>query len=190
MRGSGGTDFRWQALPSAPIASSRTDDIWFADADRGWAVNSNGHILHTPDGGQTWQRQASIRGAYLRCVAFANERRGWVGTLDAERRLLQTVDGGSTWSVVTGLPPEAPPAICGLSVVNEHVAYGSGTNEPGLPTGIVKTVDGGANWTAQAMGQHATLLVDVLFRDEQCGWVVGGKAPDDVASPDRETSCR
>ena len=75
MRGSGGTDFRWQALPSAPIASSRTDDIWFADADRGWAVNSNGHILHTPDGGQTWQRQASIRGAYLRCVAFANEPR-------------------------------------------------------------------------------------------------------------------
>lgn len=186
MRGSGGTDFRWQALPSAPTASSRTDDIWFADADRGWAVNSNGHILHTPDGGQTWQRQASVRGAYLRCVAFANERRGWVGSLDAERRLLQTLDGGSTWSVVTGLPPQAPPAICGLSVVNEQVVYGSGTNEPALATGIVKTVDGGANWTAQAMNQHATLIVDVLFRDENIGWVVGGKAPDDVANPDRE----
>ena len=187
MTGSGGnTEMRWQALPNAPHASSRTDDLWFVDAQRGWAVNSNGHILHTADGGDSWQRQASIFRAYLRCIGFADDRRGWVGTLDASQRLLHTPDGGVTWSTVTGLPAAAPPAICGLSVVNERVAYGSGTNEPGLPTGVIKTVDGGATWTAQAMGEHATLLVDVYFRDERRGWVVGGKAPDDVADPDRD----
>jgi hypothetical protein len=57
------------------------------------------------------------------------------------------------------------------------VAYGSGTNEPALPTGVIKTVDGGATWTAQDMGIHAMLLVDVFLRDERRGWVVGGKAP-------------
>jgi photosystem II stability/assembly factor-like uncharacterized protein len=186
MTGPGGTELRWQALPNAPMASSRTDDIWFADAQRGWAVNSNGHILHTPDGGDSWQRQASIRGAYLRCIGFADERLGWVGTLDAARRLFQTADGGVTWTQVQGLPPEAPPAVCGLSVVNDRVAYGSGTNEPELSTGVIKTVDGGATWTAQSMDAHATLLVDVYFRDELRGWVVGGKAPDDVTNPDRD----
>jgi photosystem II stability/assembly factor-like uncharacterized protein len=186
MTGSGVTELRWRALPNAPRASSRTDDIWFVDARRGWAVNSNGHILHTADGGETWERQASILRAYLRCVGFVDERRGWVGTLDARQRLLHTADGGATWTTVTGLPPETPPAICGLSVVNERVAYGSGTNEPALPTGVIKTVDGGATWTAQDMGIHATLLVDVFFRDERRGWVVGGKAPDGITNPDRD----
>ena len=35
------SEFRWQRT-NAPPASSRTDDIWFLDANRGWAVNSNG----------------------------------------------------------------------------------------------------------------------------------------------------
>src|ERR1051326_8083085 len=35
---------------NAPIASSRTDDIWFLDPQCGWAVNSNGQIVHTEDG--------------------------------------------------------------------------------------------------------------------------------------------
>jgi len=174
---------------NAPFASSRTDDIWFADPRRGWAVNSNGHILHTADGGTTWQRQLSAGGtAYLRCIGFVDDRRGWVGVLeDPARRLFETSDGGATWSVVEAVAqlPAAPIAICGLSVVDERVVYGTGTNQPGPPTGVIKTVDGGKTWTAQDMGEHATLLVDVLFVDERRGWVVGGKAAPDVPNPDR-----
>lgn len=177
------TELRWQRT-NAPTASSRTDDIWFNDADRGWAVNSNGHILHTPDGGQSWQRQFSASGTYLRCVGFANDRLGWVGTLTESSRLFRTTDGGATWTLVDDLPPEAPPAICGLSIVNERVVYGSGTNFPDRAPGVIKSVDGGETWTATDMGGHATLLVDVFFSDEQRGWVVGGKA--EVANPTRD----
>jgi photosystem II stability/assembly factor-like uncharacterized protein len=176
-------EYRWRRT-AAPIASSRTDDICFLDANRGWAVNSNGHILRTPDGGDTWEQQFAADGAYLRCVGFANEDLGWVGTLTRARRLYHTSDGGMTWSRVEGLPPEAPPAICGLSVVNERVVYGSGTNFPNRPAGVIKTVDGGATWTATDMGAHATLLVDVYFSDEEHGWVVGGKA--EVPDPTRD----
>jgi hypothetical protein len=49
---------------------------------------------------------------------------------------------------------------------------------------VIKTVDSGATWTARDMDDHATLLVDVFFRDEQRGWVVGGRA--DVPSPTRD----
>jgi photosystem II stability/assembly factor-like uncharacterized protein len=178
-------EFRWRRT-GAPFASSRTDDIWFLDANEGWAVNSNGHILHTADGGDSWRRQLALPGAYLRCVGFANAQLGFVGTLTPNRSLYRTSDGGATWTRVDGLPDEAPPAVCGLSVVNERVAYGSGTNFPDQPTGVVKTVDGGATWTATRLDEHATLLVDCLFRDEQTGWVVGGKADDGVQDPTRD----
>jgi photosystem II stability/assembly factor-like uncharacterized protein len=176
-------EFQWQRT-NAPTASSRTDDIWFHDADRGWAVNSNGHILHTRDGGVTWQRQFSTNGVYLRCIGFANEQQGWVGTVSSARRMFRTRDGGVTWNQVTNLPAEAPPALCGLSVVNESIVYASGTNFPDRPTGVIKTVDGGQTWTGQDMREHATLLVDIYFHDEQRGWVVGGKA--DVPNPTRD----
>jgi photosystem II stability/assembly factor-like uncharacterized protein len=172
---------RWRPT-NAPEASSRTDDIWFIDPQTGWAVNSNGQILKTEDGGASWQEQFHSA-AYLRCVGFANISKGWVGTLDAAERLYQTEDGGQTWAPVANLPALAPSAICGLSVVSESVVYASGTNYPNRPARMMKSLDGGANWTAWEMSEHATLLVDTLFTSPERGWVVGGKA--DVPNPQR-----
>ena len=147
---------------NAPEASSRTDDIWFRTPELGWAVNSNGQILQTTDGGDTWTEQFHGVGVYLRCVGFASDTRGWVGTLTGgDKRLLETTDGGAHWSFVTGLPALAPPAVCGLSVVDENVVYASGTNFPNVPARMMRTIDGGATWTGWEMGEHATLLVDV-----------------------------
>jgi photosystem II stability/assembly factor-like uncharacterized protein len=161
---------------NAPVASSRTDDIWFVDERTGWAVNSDGNIIHTADGGDSWTVQHSTPSVYLRCVAFANPKVGWVGTLSRRQRLLRTADGGATWVAVTNLPANAPVAICGLAVVNENVVYGSGTNRPEDFPLLVKTTDGGATWTAIDMSSHASILIDVFFRDAMHGWVVGGKA--------------
>jgi photosystem II stability/assembly factor-like uncharacterized protein len=176
--------FSWRRT-NAPFATSRTDDIWFLDADNGWAVNSNGQVLQTSDGGDSWQQRLLLSNAYLRCVGFANAQSGWVGSLTPGQRLFHTADGGANWTALDDqMPAEAPPAICGLSVVSDEVVYGSGTNFPDKPTGVIKTTDGGTTWTAQSMAEHATLLVDCFFRDEQTGWVVGGKA--DVPNPRRD----
>lgn len=170
----------------APLAT-RYDDIWFVTEARGWAVNSNGQILRTDDGGASWEEQFHVvlgegdesTNVWLRCVGFATETRGWVGTTTAEKRLFETRDGGATWTPVANLPAEAPAAVCGLSVVNEQVVYASGTNFPfpavNRPPRIMKTVDGGASWTAVDMRQHASLLVDTHFTTADHGWVVGGK---------------
>lgn len=168
---------------NAPAASSRTDDIWFVDPSTGWAVNSNGQILMTSDGGTTWQEQFRST-AYLRCVGFASPLQGWVGTLSSSQRLYYTTDGGRTWALVGNLPPGAPSAICGLSVVNESVVYCSGTNFPDRPPRMMKTLDGGTTWTAWDMSEHATLLVDTFFTSPEEGWVVGGKA--DGPQPTRD----
>lgn len=169
---------------NAPLASSRTDDIWFDSPRSGWLVNSNGQIMRTEDGGDSWHEQFHDEGLYLRCVAFASATRGWVGTLTASNRLLETSDGGATWTEVAGLPPLAPSAVCGLSVVNESVVYASGTNYPNRPARVMKTVDGGASWQGMDMAPHASLLVDTHFTTAEQGWVVGGKAQ--VPNPTRK----
>lgn len=166
---------------NAPAAASRYDDIWFLDPDVGWAVNSNGHVLKTADGGASWQQQFAS-GAYLRCVGFADSQRGWVGTLTPGTQLFQTVDGGATWARAN-LPTNAPVRVCGLSVVNQNVVYASGTNIPGDPPRMMKTTDGGGAWHAWDMSPHATILIDCFFTDDQHGWVVGGIAQ--VADPNR-----
>ena len=168
---------------NAPEASSRTDDIWFVDPLRGWAVNSNGQILHTSDGFATCEVQFHDEEVYLRCVGFADASRGWVGTLTPGKRLLETADGGATWTQVTDLPSLAPAAVCGLSVVDASVVYASDTNFPNRPARMMRTLDGGATWEAWDMGAHATLLVDTYFTDADHGWVVGGKAA--VPNPGR-----
>jgi photosystem II stability/assembly factor-like uncharacterized protein len=159
---------------NAPVSSSRTDDIWFASPDTGWAVNSNGQILRTDDGGNNWTIQHQDDSVYLRCVGFAGTNIGWAGSISGTSRLFKTADGGANWTVVTNLPPK-PNKICGLSVVNEQVVYGSGTNDPRDDPAIVKTTDGGANWTLIDMSSHAAMLIDIHFKTPDRGWVVGAR---------------
>jgi hypothetical protein len=90
--------------------------------------------------------------------------------------LYHTTDGGETWNAVSNLPKGSPAGICGFHAVDEKVAYGSGTNDPGLPgPGIIKTTDGGATWTLIPMDKYADNLIDIYFFDEKNGFVVGGK---------------
>ncbi len=171
---------------NAPPASSRTDDIWFLSRQLGWAVNSNGQILQTRDGGESWEEQFHDEEVYFRCVGFASESRGWAGTLMPAKRLLETRDGGATWNLVGNLPPLGPSRICGLTVVDESVVYASGTNYPypawpDRPPAVMKTVDGGVTWSAFDMTRHASLLVDAYFSSPDSGWVVGGRADPSVA---------
>jgi photosystem II stability/assembly factor-like uncharacterized protein len=180
-RATTGTDLRWRPT-NAPVASSRTDDIWFTDPQTGWAVNSNGQIVHTTDGGDTWPEQFHDPEVYFRCIGFAGPARGWAGTLTAGKTLFETRDG-ATWSAVTNLPPLAPSAVCGMSVVNDQVVYLAGTNFPNRPPRMMKTVDGGASCSAWDMRPWASILIDTYFTSPEQGWVVGGKT--DEAVPTR-----
>lgn len=172
---------RWRAT-AAPVAS-RTDDIAFVDAARGWLVNANGEIHATEDGGRTWTRQAHYPGVYLRSVAFSDALTGWVGTFDPGRRLFHTRDGGAHWEDVANLPGPDPIWICGLCTVGDDVVYAAGTNREDNRAAILKTVDGGANWSLIDMDAHAAALIDIHFTTADEGWVVGGV--DTVRHPGR-----
>ena len=186
--------YQWELLQNSPVANSRTDDIWFFDELTGWLVNSSGYVCKTEDGGANWTPKFFLPPnlpsmPYLRCMSWANRQIGWFGAvtniLDVAsitspsqfiRTLLhQTTDGGETWRPVENLPEGSPGGICGFHAVNERVAYGSGTNDPGLPgPAIIKTKDNGASWELIDMRKYASNLIDIYFFDEDNGFVVGG----------------
>ena len=170
----------WQ--PTNLPAAQRTDDIWFADAEVGWAVNANGHIVKTSDGGANWVRQAHLPESYLRCVAFTDINTGWVGALSGPHRLYVTRNGGSDWNPVDNLPAGGPGRICGATAAGPTTLFVSGTNFPNEPAGVLRTRDAGATWDVLTV-PDATLLVDIYFDSPMRGWVVGGI--DDVDHPGR-----
>jgi photosystem II stability/assembly factor-like uncharacterized protein len=174
--------FSWRRTnaPGSTEPGYRTDDVFFIDENTGWAVNADGNIIKTSDGGDSWAQQAHFDDVYLRSVGFANASTGWVGTLSPTLRLVHTKNGGASWQSVN-LPAGAPRAICGICVVDANTVYASGTNFPNRPTGVIKTTDGGATWTAIDMSAHAAILVDIFFKNANEGWVVGGR--DDVGRP-------
>lgn len=180
----GRSDWAWR--PTATRRARRHDDIWFFDENVGWAVNSDGKVIKTENGGALWENKFSVFGdsVWLRCLGFADTKRGWVGTTTTGKRLYETSDGGEKWNNVTNLPAEAPSAICGLFVASDSVIYAAGTNWPDRSTGIIKSDDGGTTWSGMTMNDQAAILVDIYFRNEQEGWVVGAKSS--VANPTRE----
>lgn len=70
-------------------------DIQWLDAAQAWAVGQSGTILHSSDGGNTWQAQVSGVSATLRKVAFFDRLNGWA--VGDENTVLHTRDGGAHW---------------------------------------------------------------------------------------------
>jgi len=172
---------RWLAMPATPAV--RYDDIHFVDDNVGWAINSNGQVLKTSDGGAHWDLQAQYDGEWLRCISMVDERVGWLGSTTGGT-LRKTTDGRS-WQTVSNLPAvyrdadraDRPSAICGLHALGDgkHV-FAAGTNDPYKPTRFLRSGDGGESWTCRDMTGVAALLVDVHFENEREGWLVGGRS--------------
>lgn len=166
--------------PTGATPSQRYDDVWFFNANVGWGVNSSGHVVKTTNGGQTWDIKFktpilpdSNRPVYLRCITWASEQVGLIGTLTTDLRLYRTTDGGEHWNSVA-LPAAAPKKVCGLFAVDQSVIYGSGTNDPGDGAAVIKSSDGGNSWIAIDMSAQASNLIDIYFQTRERGWVVGG----------------
>lgn len=99
---------RWEQV-SSPVNRLLTA-ISFADAKQGWAVGHDAAILHTSDGGVSWELQhfdPEGQGPLLD-VYFENAQRGFA--IGAFGTFLGTTDGGKTWE------PEDAPAVSDAAV--------------------------------------------------------------------------
>jgi photosystem II stability/assembly factor-like uncharacterized protein len=151
----------------------------------GWAVgrkpsNNPGvsQIYNYNSGTNTWTAQSASSfptSLTLNSVHFVSAANGWaVGTGGT---ILSTSDGGANWtcrltSATSGVAPcgsSTGPAITWNSVYFTDLSNGWAVGASG---NIYRTVNGGANWTAQASGTSSTLF-GARFLDSTHGWIVG-----------------
>ncbi len=164
----------WDLLPNSPFNGYRSEDVFFVDANNGWAVigSGGGQVYRTTDQGENWELVSSPSG-YLRSTGFASTTKGWVGVLFSSAQLYETSNGGSTMADVTSrIQPGIPGGICGIWVVNDQVVYGVGQYNG--PAYVIKTTNGGASWTSTDLSAFLGTLVDVYFFDEMHGLALGG----------------
>ena len=83
-------------------------DLHFSTPQHGWGVGELGKILHTKDGGLTWQSQdlGELDVSYnnLYGVYFVDANVGW--TVGEAGTIIKTDDGGETWIVQQAEPNE------------------------------------------------------------------------------------
>ncbi|GBD35345.1 Ycf48-like protein [bacterium HR36] len=126
--------------------------LWFADEQEGWAVGDEGLILHTIDGGRTWERQASGTRANLRGVHFLSPFKGYAvgeaALLESPLTmgvLLMTRDGGVTWRTVSD---REMPGLHHVHFFDQRQGVVAGDASEGFPSGLWTTEDGGLSWRA------------------------------------------
>ena len=156
-------------------------NVHFVGDQHAWAVGDAGHIYHTANDGQTWERQLGEQLDDFRDILFLDGRHGWI-TGD-NGILLETQDGGQTWTHLqsgTGQP-----------LVGVHFADVSGLNSEDTTRwgwsmrrdGTVLYTTNGVKWSAGQTPTHPGLfeedpplpfeINDVAFGNFSEGWAVG-----------------
>ena len=84
------------------LQNSGTDrnlnSVWFISPYEGWASGDSGLIIHSSDGGETWEQQPTGSGQKLNDITFYDDAIG-VAVGDSGT-ILKTVDGGAHWNLV------------------------------------------------------------------------------------------
>ena len=89
----------WSLRAPEGDASRTFTDLYFTDEATGWVVHDQGELLHTGDGGATWDVQLSWEnGSAL--MAFVNDQIGYVRP-NVDTVLYKTRDGGQSWEQVS-----------------------------------------------------------------------------------------
>lgn len=148
--------------------------IYVAGPNDIWAVTDGGFIYKSDNGGLTWtvQSPGDITVQALWGVAFAPGSRlnGYV--VGAANAMARTIDGGITWSLLTGPAAEAAVVARTLAVVDSNtlfVGYADGT--------LYRSNDAGATWTQQSFtGTGLGSVQAIMFVNLLTGFMIHNTA--------------
>jgi photosystem II stability/assembly factor-like uncharacterized protein len=125
--------------------------------DEIWVTAQSGVLLHTVDGGASWQTHR-VKASGQLSVDFADSTHGWLQS--TRRHLWRTVDGGATWRLVTTRLPSANFWASDLRFTDTSHGWLE-DNSTGVQ--VWRTSDGGAKWrrvfrAADSRGTWGTLV--------------------------------
>jgi photosystem II stability/assembly factor-like uncharacterized protein len=138
--------------------------IFFVDGGVGWAVGLNGAtLLKTTDAGVTWASIDVHTAISTSCKSlyFIDSNIGWTVT---DLGVYKTTDGGTTWvHQYTGFS-----TMWSIYFVDSNTGWAVG--EEGT---VLRTTNGGTNWTKDTIGTISDKWYSVYFVDSNTGWAVG-----------------
>lgn len=146
------------------------NSVYFTSNMKGIAVGrrnlSDGIILKTEDGGETWIDISPNNCYEFTKVTFTDTLTGWIcgygGTGGQPAELYSTTDGGYTWEYTSNLSSGAAKVY----FINENTGwYYAGPY-------IYHTYDGGLTWTTHEYFSY-TFINDIFMIDDNQGWLAG-----------------
>lgn len=133
----------------------------FADENTGYvAGDSPNYIIKTTNGGINWAIISNVTGASLYSISFLNSATGMV--TGGSTQIAKTTNGGNAWQLFN--PPGTLLELDGITMVDSNVAYAVGVRDNFNEGAIVKTTNGGANWTNK-IGAYWLHSVSALNKD-------------------------
>ena len=168
-------------------------DIEAIDTNEAWVVGSGEGsgdeiaypsptvLLHTTDGGATWEQVETPAGVWLSEVAFIEEK-GWaIGSCSCgdgiSGAVFSTRDGGRSWNL---LDTELPAWLSELSFTDEQHGWVMGRciSIASCLEGPYTTSDGGRTWALKAAPGYTSYRL-LAFRDADTGWVIATEDRDE-----------
>ncbi len=126
--------------------------------EEGWVGSLAGLLMHTTDGGSTWDIDRSHFPA-IWDICFVSRARGWaVG----DAGIMRTTNGGSTWRVSTPPPETTPMSVSFIDSVTGWIAGQSA---------LLKTSDGGFTWEKKGDSTWWG-ITKVQFLNKNLGYVL------------------
>lgn len=149
------------------------NDVCFVSDEEGWAVGQFGAIIHTTDGGASWEGQQSNTVQNLHDAFFSDRLHGWIiGTTPSTNDLatpvaLRTEDGGQSWWPMHTFTSEPLGRVFFLDTLEGWVVGNAGM--------AARTLDGGKTWRRIELSTTASLNT-VFFVNSKCGWIGGSNS--------------
>ena len=155
------------------------NNIYFVNDKIGFVTGDRGTILHTEDGGETWNRKIArnessgqnnnprpIR-ARLLGIQMISDTTGFIA--GSENTILKTTDGGETW---VGSSERARVGETRNNLENIWFVSSSKGWIIGSFGTLLHTTDGGESWEKRKAGFDNNLF-GIHFFDEKTGWICG-----------------
>lgn len=138
--------------------------VQFITPKKGWMTGEHGTILHTEDGGDSWEAQKSWTEEDIKSLSFINEKTGWA--VGKRGVITHTEDGGKTWVSQENITSTLN---CVFSITDKE-AWAVGENGT-----VLHTLDGGIKWNSLTVG-ITRAVARVYFINSQTGWLLAGEA--------------
>ena len=167
--------FTWDRI-EPDIGNTIYQSILFIDENIGWASGYgipssgmfNSRIIHTSDGGNSWELQYDQQEGGRTWLHFQDELNGWAVTNsivgENDGLILQTSDGGETW-----MPQNSGVTKSLFRIFFTDKSNGWVVGEDGV---VLKTIDGGEQWSQQNNPTNDNLFA-VFARNDGNAWAAG-----------------